>query len=118
LHLACGGIPVPLGSALHVRLRYFDPQHGRPGLPADVAALVDRLTDDEVRVTLVNVHQTETRAVVVQSGAYGEHQIDSLTTNGVSQQVNDRRVSVKLGPGCGGTLVLKTKRFQNIPRFD
>ena len=118
LHLACGGIPVPLGSALHVRLRYFDTQQGRPGLPADVAALVDRLTDDEARVTLVNVHQTETRAVVVQSGAYGEHQIDSLATNGVSQQVNDRRVTVKLGPGCGGMLVLKTKRFQNIPRFD
>ncbi|MCX7421073.1 MAG: hypothetical protein NT013_16240 [Planctomycetia bacterium] len=118
LHLACGGIPVPLGSALHVRLRYFDLQHGRPGLPAEVAALVDRLTDDEVRVTLVNVHQTETRAVVVQSGAYGEHHIESLSLNGASQPINDRRVVVRLAPGCGGSLVLKTKRFQNILRFD
>lgn len=118
LHLACGGIPVPLGSALHIRLRYFDPQQGRPGLPADVAALVDRLTDDEVRVTLVNVNQIEPRLVAVQSGAYGEHQFESLSFNGVSQPVNDRRFVAHLAPGCGGSLVIKTKRFQNMPRFD
>ena len=48
LHLACGGIPVPLGSALHTRLRYFDPQHGHPGLRTDVAALVDRLGNSQL----------------------------------------------------------------------
>lgn len=117
LHLSCGGLPVPLGSALHVRLRYFDPQQHRPGLPADVAALVDRLTADEVRVTLVNVHQTEARMVVIQAGAYGEHQIESLTLASNSQVINDRRVTVQLAPGSGGTLTLKTKRFQHRGSF-
>lgn len=119
IHLALGGLsPGKIGSPLHARLRYFDPQHGRPGLPANVAALVDRLTADEVRVTLVNVHQTEPRDVVVQAGAYGEHQIESLTLGGESRPVNDRRVLVQLAPGCGGTLTLRTIRYRNLVRFD
>jgi len=34
---------------LHTRVRYFDPDKRRPGLPADVAALVEKLKF-EVRV--------------------------------------------------------------------
>ena len=119
IHLTLGGLsPGKNGSPLHARLRYFDPQHGRPGLPADVGALIDRLTADEVRVTLVNVHQTEPRAVLVQAGAYGEHQIESLAVDGQPRPVNDRRLIVHLSPGCGGTLTLRTKRYQNVVRFD
>ena len=119
IHLTLGGLsPGKNGSPLHARLRYFDPQHGRPGLPADVGALIDRLTADEVRVTLVNVHQTEPRAVLIQAGAYGEHQIESLAVDGQPQPVNDRRLIVHLSPGCGGTLTLRTKRYQNVVRFD
>ena len=87
-------------------------------MPADVGALVDRLTADDVRVTLVNVHQTEPRVVIVQGGAYGEHQIESAALDGQARPVNDRRVVVQLAPGCGGTLTLRTKRYQNVVRFD
>ncbi|HLQ43590.1 MAG TPA: hypothetical protein VK137_02585, partial [Planctomycetaceae bacterium] len=93
IHLTLGGLPPgKVGSPLHSRLRYFDPQQGRPGIPADVAALVDRLTAGEVSVTLVNTHQTEPRAVIVQAGAYGEHQCEAVTINGQMTPVNDRRV--------------------------
>ena len=47
--LMLGGLPP--GNArpvLHCRLRYFDPERRRPGLPPDVAALVERLTADAV----------------------------------------------------------------------
>lgn len=119
IRLTLGGLPPgKQGSPLHARLRYIDGQCGRPGLPVDVAALVDRLTADEVRVTLVNVHQTEPRAVIVQGGAYGEHQIETLMLDGQSRPVNDRRVAVHLPPGSGGTLTLRTKRYQNVVGFD
>ncbi len=118
LYLTSGGLPVPLGSALHVRLRYFDSQRQRPGLPQDVGALVDRLTADEVRVTLVNIHQTEPRVLQLQAGAYGEHQIESLQTDATTlRPVTSRRLTIELSPGCGASLTLKTKRYQNLGRF-
>jgi hypothetical protein len=119
IHLALGGLPPgKVGSPLHARLRYFDPQRGRAGLPEDVAALIDRMTTDEVRVTLVNVHQTEPRAVIVQGGAYGEHQLKTAHWGTDAIAVNDRRLVVQLAPGCGGTLLLKLQRYQNVVRFD
>ena len=58
LELTMGGIdPGRGGNLLLARLRYFDPQLRRPGLPEDVAALVERLTADEAVVTLVNINQ-------------------------------------------------------------
>ena len=58
---------------LHSRVRYFDPDRRRAGLPPDVAALVHELKDDAVTVTLVNLNQVEPRNLVVQAGAYAEH---------------------------------------------
>lgn len=119
IRLTLGGMPPgKQGSPLHARLRYFDPQHGRPGLPADVGALIDRLTADEVRVTLVNVHQTEPRTMLVVAGAYGEHQFELVSANGQTYPFRDRRLAVRLLPGCGGTLTLRMKRYQNSPRFE
>ena len=68
--------------ALHCRLRYFDPERRRAGLPEDVAALVERMTEDEVTVTLVNLDPVEARTVIVQGGAYAEHQIERVRREG------------------------------------
>ena len=68
-----------VGGALQFsRLRYFDPEGGRPGVPPDVGALVDTLTADTTGVTLVNCSPTQSRTVTIQGGAYGEHQILSV----------------------------------------
>ena len=68
------------GSLLFCRLRYFDPVRRRAGLPQDVAALVDGWGPDSLTVTLVNVSPSVSRSVIVQGGAYGEHQIDTVST--------------------------------------
>src|SRR5256885_6522393 len=76
LALTMGGVhPGVGGNSLVARLRYFDAERRRPGLPEDVAALVERLSKDEAVVTLVNVNQLQARTLVVQGGAYGEHQV-------------------------------------------
>ena len=61
------------GGLLMARLRYFDPQRRRPGLPLDVAALVESLADERAVLHLVNLHPTDEREVLVQAGAFGEH---------------------------------------------
>jgi len=72
------------GTLLFIRLRYFDPQRRRAGLPQDVAALVDSWGPDSLTLTLVNVSPSMARSVIVQGGAYAEHQIVSVSDGPVS----------------------------------
>ena len=96
---------------LHARVRYFDPAKRRPGLPKDVAALVEKFDADSTTLTLVNTNAAEPRDVVVQTGAYAEHQM--LSVNG--QPLNGTWVRVRLGAGSGGRLEFKVKRYANAP---
>ena len=103
------------GGLLHCRLRYFDPQRRRAGIPEDVAALVDEMTDTRVSVTLVNVNQSESREVLVQTGAYGEHQCQSVERDDRRVEVSGSWFTVHLAPGAGSRLVVRTKRYANDP---
>jgi hypothetical protein len=118
IELALGGIhPGHRGSLLHCRLRYFDPARRRAGLPEDVAALVEKLDGDRVTVTLVNVNQVEPRDVVIQAGAYAEHQFSGVTVGGREQALDTPALTVRLAPGAGGRIMLRTRRYANQPRL-
>ncbi|HEV8542417.1 MAG TPA: hypothetical protein VGR78_08495, partial [Verrucomicrobiae bacterium] len=102
VQLMWGGLPPGVdGGLINARLRYFDPARKRAGIPADVAALVSRLTDRETTVTLVNLNKSKARTVVLQGGAYGEHQLESVTIGEKSTAVNSAWLAVQLEPGCG-----------------
>ncbi len=103
------------GGLLHCRLRYFDPQRRRAGIPEDVAALVDTMTDTQVAVTLVNVNQSEAREVLVQMGAYGEHQCRRVVMDGRSFEISGSWFEVHLSPGAGARLLIETDRYANQP---
>ena len=114
--LMLGGIPTDsMGYPLHCRVRYFDPEKRRAGIPEDVAALVEKLTADEVTLTLVNINQIEARTLVVQGGAYGEHQIESITSDTQTLPLGASFFSIRLDPGCGTSLRIKMKRYANSP---
>ena len=116
VQLMLGGLhQVFPGALLHARVRYFDPDNRRAGVPQDVAALVEKLTADETTLTLVNVNQTEARTVIVQGGSYGEHQCISVEVNGKRVAVDDACFSVRLEPGAGQRLVIQMKRYANQP---
>ena len=72
-------LPGREGGLLNARLRYFDPDRKRAGVPEDVAALVSELSDTRTTVTLVNLNPSQPRTVIVQGGGYGEHQLVSVT---------------------------------------
>lgn len=116
--LALGGLPPGNTSCLlYSRVRYFDPDMRRAGLPEDVAALVEKMTNDELTLSLINTSAVTPRSVIVQTGAYGEDECESVRVEETNQTVKDRDFRVNLAPGCGGRLVLKTRRYVNKPTF-
>jgi len=108
-------VPGREGGLLNARLRYFDPARVRAGVPADVAALVSELSDRRTVVTLVNLSAIESRTVVVQAGAYAEHQFESVEWNGRTRRLDGRDFTVQLAPGAGAKLTLATRRYVNPP---
>jgi hypothetical protein len=75
------------------------------------------MNDTTTTLSLVNLSPVDTREVLVQAGAYGEHQITSVTEGDESYHVDSPFVTVKLSPGTGTKLVLGTERFVNQPTF-
>jgi hypothetical protein len=116
IRLTLGGLPPGRdGGLLNARLRYFDPARKRAGLPEDVGALVSEMSDTRTVVTLLNLNKMEQREIVVQGGAYGEHQIESVQVGGQNIPVNGVQFTAKLGPAAGATLTLKMKRYSERP---
>ena len=114
--LMLGGIPTGrLGFPLHCHLRYFDPARQRAGIPEDVAALVEQLSDSSVTVILININQVEARTVIVQGGAYAEHQLLNVAMGDQTVAMDGTHFSVCLEPGCGSRLVIEMKRYANTP---
>jgi hypothetical protein len=103
------------GSPLYARLRYFDADARRAGVPEDVAALIDSMTADETAVTLVNLSPTQSRSIVIQGGGYGEHRIRSAAFDGKTQPVDASAFTIKLAPGAGTRVVLAMDRYVNPP---
>jgi hypothetical protein len=79
VHLTWGGPQVLYNGGLQqARVRYYDAQALRPGLPPSVAALVSSIDPAATTVELVNLDPRSARSVVVQAGAFAEHTIRSV----------------------------------------
>jgi hypothetical protein len=134
------GAPQPIynGGLLIAPLRYFDAARGRPGLPPDVAALVEKVEASRLVVRLVNLSVTETREVILQAGTFGEHRWDEvaydariseypgmqtayaappLVTNEVNAQINASQFKVVLPPLHDIQLDLTMTRYAHQPRY-
>lgn len=103
------------GGLLNARLRYFDPERRRAGVPEDVAALVSEMSDTRTVVTLVNLNPSRARTVIVQGGGYGEHQLIGVTAGGKTTRIDAPLLTVQLEPRSGQALVLEMKRYANQP---
>jgi hypothetical protein len=139
VQLTLGGPqPVYNGGLLLTRIRYFDADRRRPGLPEDVAALVTKLEPTRTVLRLVNLNLLESRTLIVQAGAFAEHRFleaqftartseypgqvgayaaPSLETERQSAMVNGAHLRVILLPGCEIELQLETERFVLTPTY-
>ncbi|MBI2942244.1 MAG: hypothetical protein HYY04_17585 [Chloroflexi bacterium] len=129
---------------LMARVRYFDPERRRPGLPPEVAALVEKLEADRTVLHLVNLSPFHTRDVVIQAGAFGEHRFTTVHYQALAEPsaypgdtgygagggtppslrsasqmlaVEDKYLRVRLRPASQITLELGMHRFVNRPSY-
>jgi hypothetical protein len=126
------------GGLLICPLRYFDADRLRPGLPPDVAALVEHVSAEQVVVTLVNLTPFASRRVILQAGGFGEHRFTTvsheprtseypgsqhryaappLATEKVSEPVEATTLQVELPPATMIRLALGMVRFVNDPTY-
>ena len=115
VNLMTGGTRPAYARPLRCRLWYFDPQKQRAGIPADVAALVDHIEKDYLKVHLVNTNPNEARSIIVQGGAYAEHQIKSMSFNGENWPVDDTHVNIGIAAGSGVHATIELQRYVNQP---
>ncbi|MBL8216606.1 MAG: hypothetical protein JNK87_38160 [Bryobacterales bacterium] len=101
--------------SLHSRFRYFDAERRRPGLPEDVAALVEKMDATGATLSLVNVDPVQTRTMYIQAGGYGEHRFDTAVVGGKTVTVNGPLLKVTLKPGTGTKVQFKMARYVNPP---
>lgn len=118
------------GGLLQARVRYFDLEKARPGLPEDVAALVERVEEDRTVLKLASLSTFETRRLIVQAGAFGEHEFTEIRLRPSSKNPGDpgakiekitpvhrKFFAVELPPLSGITLDIGTRRFVNQPSY-
>ncbi|MEX0927372.1 MAG: hypothetical protein WD208_11790 [Dehalococcoidia bacterium] len=78
---------------------------------------MDTLSADETAVTLVNLNPVKERTLVVQGGAYGEHQVVSVTAEGREIEVDHPHFTVHLAPGSGERLLIRMNLYVNQSTF-
>ncbi len=105
------------GGLLHTRLRYFDPEMGRAGLPKDVAACVTAIDSEDVTVELVNLDPFRSRRLVVQAGAFGEHRFGVVRHGDAEERVESTHFEVELGPSAGGELRIGMSLYAQAPSY-
>jgi len=122
VQLVLGGpLPHYNGGLLVTRLRHFDAQHKRPGLPQDVSALVSKMTADRTELQLVNLNKTESKTMLIQAGAMGEHNFTEARFKTGQEdktvEVNSKYLQIHLPPKTQITLDLGMRRFVNAPSY-
>ena len=122
VEFTCGGpLPHYNGGLFVTRVRHFDPHNKRPGLPADVAALVSKLTVDSTELELVNLNANEARYVIIQAGSMGEHNFTTARAKGGNGEntlvVNGTYLQVHLPPNTHIALEVRIERFVNSPSY-
>ena len=118
-HLTTGGPQaVYWGGLAQGRLRYFDADRRRPGLPEDVAALVTGLSAARADVTLVNLSPSRPRQLLIGAGSFGEHRFSRAeAVGGESINVDGSYLKVELRPGSEIDLRLGMDRYCNKPSY-
>jgi len=106
------------GGLLRATVRYHDAKAGRPGLPPDVSALVDKLGPGTVGFQLVNLNRGEERRVIVQAGAFGEHRFTSATVGGSTTALDSKYFEIALPAGSSIAVECGLNRFANQPSYE
>ncbi|NND32358.1 MAG: hypothetical protein HKN76_07170, partial [Saprospiraceae bacterium] len=118
------------GGLLRATVRYFDAVAKRPGLPKEVSALVTALSSEGAIIQLVNLNPVKQRQLIIQAGAFGEHQFTDVSfevtdpSNSTNAKSNEKSIAVQgtyirinLDPSSAIRLKLGMDRFVDKPSY-
>lgn len=116
MHISHGGLQ-------HGKVRFFDGQLQRPGLPSEVGAIVDKLTATTIGMQVANISSTDMHSLVIQAGAFGEHRFTSveiMTESGTIEkhEIGSKWFQIDLTAGAGATLTFTIERYVNTPSYE
>jgi hypothetical protein len=113
MHISHGGFQ-------HATLRYYCAERRTPGLPSGVSALITSISTDSVSVEFVNPN-ADFKTIVIQGGAFGEHEILSVKSgNDAPQSMGERSrwVEVSLPPRSVSSLIFEVERYCRQPSYE
>ncbi len=110
------------GGLLRATVRYYDADRQNPGLPDEVAALVEQIQKERITLYLVNLDPVHPKKLILQAGAFGEHrftEVEYLKNDAASTlSVDGKYLQISLPASTSIRLMIGLKRFANDPSYD
>jgi hypothetical protein len=115
MHISHGGLQ-------HGKVRFFDGKLQRPGLPADVAVIVDGMNATSLSMQVANIG-ADSQELVIQAGTFGEHRFESVVITGADgaeakHDIGDKWFALELIGGAVASLKFVISRYVNDPSYE
>jgi hypothetical protein len=115
MHISHGGLQ-------HGKVRFFDGKLKRPGLPPDVAVIVDGMDATTLSMQVANIGGAA-QELYIQAGTFGEHRFESVEITGADGTLQDIEIGSKwfaldLVGGAVASLKFKISRYVNDPSYE
>jgi hypothetical protein len=105
-------------------LFYGDIDRQRPGLPPDIAALVETRTVNSIQFQLVNINPLETRRIAVYAGSLRQHKFGVVEVEspvGSSERhpvvIDNGLFEVMMPPLSAIRLICSLRQYVNPPAY-
>ena len=115
MHISHGGLQ-------HGKVRFFDGKLQRPGLPPDVAVIVDGMDATTLSMQVANIG-ADTQELFIQSGTFAEHRFESVVITGADgatseMAIGDKWFALDLVGGAVASLKFVISRYVNDPSYE
>jgi len=115
MHISHGGLQ-------HGKVRFFDGKLQRPGLPPDVAVIVDGMNATTLSMQVANIG-ADAQELFIQAGTFAEHRFESVVITGADGAISELVISDKwfaldLVGGAVASLKFVISRYVNDPSYE
>ncbi len=115
MHISHGGLQ-------HGKVRFFDGKLKRPGLPPDVAVIVDGMDATTLSMQVANIGSAA-QELYIQAGTFGEHRFESVEITGADGTLQEIEIASKwfaldLVGGAVASLKFKISRYVGDPSYE
>jgi len=115
MHISHGGLQ-------HGKVRFFDGKLQRPGLPPDVAVIVDGMDATTLSMQVANIG-ADSQELFIQAGTFAEHRFESVVITGADgatseMVIGDKWFALDLVGGAVASLKFVISRYVNDPSYE